>query len=48
MSWWQEPLVAIIVGAAVGYLIWKLGLQKGPRRKKKGPDVKVSRLTRKK
>ncbi len=47
---WQEPVVALIVGAAIGFLVWKLGLQKGPKkpRKKRGPDVKVSRLTRKK
>ncbi len=45
---WQEPAVVFVVGAAVGYLVWKLLLQKGPRKKKRGPDVKTSALTRKK
>jgi uncharacterized membrane-anchored protein YhcB (DUF1043 family) len=45
---WQEPAVIFIVGAAVGYLVWKLGLDGRPKAKKRGPDVRVSALTRKK
>jgi len=45
---WQEPVVVFIVGAALGYLVWKLGLEGRPREKKRGPDVKASRLIRKK
>ena len=31
---------------AVAYLVWKLGFASRPRRVKRGPDVPVSRLVR--
>jgi uncharacterized membrane-anchored protein YhcB (DUF1043 family) len=43
---WQEPVVVFIVGAAVGYLVWKLGLSGPPRKKKGGPDVSLKRVKR--
>lgn len=43
----EEMVVALIVGAAAGYLVWKLGLEGASTPpKKRGPDVKVDRLKR--
>lgn len=42
---WQEPVVALIVLAAVGYLVWKLFGRR--RRSAKKPDVKASDLLKK-
>ncbi len=46
---WQWVATALVVGGAVVYLIWKLGVapRLGSRRKGKGPDVAVERLTKK-
>jgi len=48
LSWtsWQAWTAALIVLAAVVYLVWKLGFASRPRQKKKGPDVPASRLVR--
>jgi hypothetical protein len=54
MSWaqitawtsWQAWSAALIVLAAVVYLVWKLGFASRSRPKKKGPDVPASRLVR--
>lgn len=47
---WQWVATAVVVTGAVVYLVWKLGV--APRRKAgrkgSGPDVPVSRLTKKK
>jgi hypothetical protein len=37
---------ALVVLGALGYLGWKLGFASRPRRQKRGPDVPVSRLVR--
>ncbi len=37
---------ALVVVGAVAYLVWKLGFASRPRRVKRGPDVPVSRLVR--
>jgi len=37
---------ALIVVLALCYLVWKLGFASRPRRRKRGPDVPVSRLVR--
>ncbi len=42
---WQEPVVALIVLGAVGYLVWKIFRR--PRRPAKKPDVKASDLIKK-
>ena len=44
---WQPIATAVIVGLAVFYLVWKLGFSRRSRRPSKGPDVKLSALTRK-
>ena len=45
---WQEIATAVVVLAAVGYLVWKLGVapRLGSGRKAKGPHVPVDRLVR--
>lgn len=51
LSWptWQQMGAAVVVLAAVVYLIWKMSWgSRPPRRRKKGPDVPTSQLTRKK
>ncbi len=47
MSWeavtWQEVAVALIVFAAVGFLVWKIA---GPTRRPRKPDVAARDLVR--
>lgn len=43
----QELGVLVIVGGAVAYLVWKMTRGGRPAPKKRGPDVAVDRLVRK-
>lgn len=47
---WQQVAALLIVLAAVAYLVWKMtrGSRPPAGRPKKGPDVPVSRLARRK
>ncbi len=46
---WQSIAAGAAVLLAIGYLVWKLGLEgRGGKRKKRGPDVPTGRLVRKK
>lgn len=43
---WQWIATALVVSGAVFYLAWKLVLAPRRKSKRKGPDVPVDRLTR--
>jgi hypothetical protein len=44
----QEVVVAIIVAAAFVFVVWKLFLADRRPRRKRGPDVPLSRLRKRK
>jgi hypothetical protein len=41
---WQELIAGLIVFAAAAYVVWRF---RGSNSERKGPDVPVSKLTRK-
>jgi hypothetical protein len=44
---WQPIAAGVVVVLAVAYLVWKLAFEGRKPRRKRGPDVPVSRLVRK-
>lgn len=47
LSHWQPIVAGLVVVLAVIYLVWKLGFEGRAPKKKRGPDVPLSRLVRK-
>jgi hypothetical protein len=47
LAHWQPIAAGAVVALAVIYLVWKLGFEGRKPRRKRGPDVPVSRLVRK-
>jgi len=47
LAHWQPIAAGVVVALAVVYLVWKLGFEGRKPRRKRGPDVPVSRLVRK-
>lgn len=47
LSHWQPIVAGLVVVLAVIYLVWKFGFEGRTPRKKRGPDVPLSRLVRK-
>jgi hypothetical protein len=43
---WQGVVVAIVVAAALGYAVWRLGGFRRKHQARKRPDVPLSRLKR--
>jgi len=44
---WQQIVTGLIVASASAYVIWRLRGKKRNQRRSQGPDVPVSRLTKK-
>ncbi|MBC7172566.1 MAG: hypothetical protein H5U40_09080 [Polyangiaceae bacterium] len=43
---WQSVATALVIAAAVAYLVYKVFIASRPARRKDGPDVPIGRLMR--